>query len=784
MRRVVVGVDENSPDDGWTVAVRTSESGDGSLAVVDLVEPYRMASRVIDGRRVPAPGPDRERLIEGPHAALCTGDKQPLTELLRRVRHRCTEGEDVSNYGRWLFECLLAEAWDAILEHPDVVHERAVELALRWPADAADLHRLVWEAMHDGEGPLAGHPNGVFAITRLVPAEPQQVRHITGIPSVLFATSVALSDATIRPGAMYMGLLRDLDAAGLCRARAVAGISADKLRADCARWNPDVVHLVAHGVLLDDDRGALMLHDDEGGNEREADAAALTAALSGGSQLPLAVVLSACNTASPGDQTAGVASVAEDPSDTSPLAAQLVAHGVPVVSAMAGEVSESACRLYTRKLAASVHQGSPMVDASAHGRRAALVASEAPNANIDWALPALFLAEYLDPAEKLIDATRAIRITGLANDLELRQEPVFIGREDILTMADEAVETNSEIGIMAVTAQGSTAGLGGTRLLREIGWRVLRDGHIPLFLGPFQETQNTPTDPRALVHTILSSLVKVTEKMELSPFAPSALLFHMSGSDQRALREAVEQAPTPGLARSAVRVALGQLRKRKGVLEASIVHDLLADDLDALARRAAEEWGPPFGEHTRTVLLCDNVHNWYAPVPPQSEWVTGVDFLLHMLDARGLGRPGRPSPVVLTSSTILGAGKTIGVWCESGRPGLRVLPLDELTPEEKLIGYQWVLLHPWKNKPAQDTLFRRVYTPLPTKIASWEGIVRDEDGHPTHVQQGLYQGLVNYSVRWKMIRSEDDEDAWKNYVKLHPQYRLESGISKGSAENE
>lgn len=779
MHRVVVGVSENSLDDGWTVTVRTSASSGDSPAVVDLVEPYWMASKVIDGRRVPTPRPDRERPIEGPHAPLCTGDPRPLTALLGRIRHRRTEAEDVSNYGRWLFECLLAEAWDAIQEHPNVVKDRAVELALRWSADAADLHRLAWEAMRDNEGPLAGHPNGVFAITRLVPAERRQVRHITGIPSVLFATSVALSDATIRPGAMYMGLLRNLDAAGLCRARAVAGVSADKLHADCSRWNPDVVHLVAHGVLLDDGRGALMLHDESGG-EREADAAALGAALSGGGQPPLAVVLSACNTGSPGDETVDKTSVAEDPGDTSPLAAQLVAQGIPIVSAMAGEVSESACRLYTRKLAAAVHEGSPIAAASAHGRRAALVASTAPNANIDWALPALFLAEYLDPSEKLVDAAQAIKITGLANDLELRQEPVFIGREDILTTADETVEPNSDVGIIAITAKGSTDGLGGTRLLREIGWRVLRDGHVPLLLGPFQEARSTPTRPRGLVYAILSALVKVTEKMELRPFAPITLKPYLSISEWETLEKTIDGPTKPVLARVAVRQALVRLRDSEGALDASTVHELLADDLAELAKRAAEAWGAPFGEHTQTVLLCDNVHDWSAPAPSGTDWQTGVEFLLEMLGARGLGRADRPSPVVLTSSFTSGAGKTVSMWTESGRSGLRVFRLDELTPEERLIGYQWVLLHPWKNKPLEGDLFSRVYTPLPDQIARWEKALRAEEGRPTHVREGLYGGLVRISLLYEMIHSDDDELAWKSYVKGHPQYGLESHISRGS----
>ena len=779
MRRVVVSVDEIGRDDGWMVTVRTAAAGPGTPET-DLVEPYRMAATVLVGRRVPATRPGRNLPIEGPHAPLCAGDPDLLAALLRRIRRGRTRPDDVSNYGRWLFECLLAEAWEAILQHPDVVRDRAVELALRWPTEAADLHRMVWEAMRDELGPLAGHPSGVIAITRLVPAEPQPVHQITSVPSVLFATSVALTDPTIRPGAMYMGLLRHFDAAGLCRAHAVAGVSGDDLYDACVRWCPDVVHLVAHGVLLDDGRGALMLRDEDRG-EREMDATALTTALSGGGRLPLTVVLSACNTASPGDSAEddGGGEEAADPSDASPLAAQLVAHGIPVVSAMAGEVRESACRLYTRRFAMAVHDGQSVVTASAHGRRAALMGSSAPSADIDWALPALFLGEYVNTSESLVDATRAREMTALASVLGLRREPLFIGREDILAAADAAVGPDGGVGVIAILSTGSTARLGGTRLLQEIGWRLLRDGHVPLMLGPFQEARSTPTRSRGLAYAILSTLVSVSEKMGLHPFAPVTLLDDMSHAEEQALGKTLErEAETPARGRAAVRRRLRELRDREDDLDPSTLRDLLAEDLAELAIRAAQEQGAPFGTRTRAVLLCDDIHNWWEPSPdPQTDWLTGVDCLLQMLDATGLGRAARPSPVVLTSSTTVGAGKAVSGWSENVRPGFLVYPMSDLTPEESVLGYQWVLLHPWTTRPLEDReLFGRVYTPKPGLTTAWEGNLRRVGGRPTYVEDRLYLA-VDQALGWNTILGDDDELAWSSYVNNHPEYGLESRTS-------
>lgn len=758
MQRIVVRVDEAADGpSGWRVAVRLDHA-DGPV-----VSTHRMAATGLGERRVPATPAERHPAPDQPHAPLCTGDTGALGVLLDRVSRGRTRGEDVAVYGRWLFECLLAPAWEAIRAHPAVARAHEVELALRWPAEAADLHRLVWESMRDPVAPLAGHPDGAFAVTRLVPAARREVRTVTGVPSVLFATSVALTDPTIRPGAMYMGLLRELDAAGRCRARALAGASSDDLHAACERWRPDVVHLVAHGVG-DGVGGPAVLLRGDGGTEQETGPDALLAALGAAPERPLAVVLSVCHTGSAGRGASGAA-------ESAPLAARLVAGGIPIVSAMAGEISETACRLYSRRLMAAVAAGQPVVVASAHGRRAALIGSDRPSEDIDWALPALFLAEYVDPGQQLVDARTADELARLSEVLGLRQEPVFIGRDDVLAAADAAVEGARVVGAIVVAAKGSTSGLGGTRLLQEIGWRVLRDGHVPLLLGPYQDPRRTPTTSWGLVHAVLWQLVLVSELMDLPPFAPRALQFELGEPAAQGLVAAAER--EPAIARAAIRRALGRLLEFPGEVDPSLTRDLLAADLDDLVRRAVARWGAPFGDHSRALVLCDDVHAWAVPPPDGGPPpLTGLECLLAMLNPTGLGRPERPVPVVLTTSVTIGAGERVRQWCASARPGFLVHPMDDLTPEERVVGYQWVLLHPWTTKPVEEReLFGAVYTSRPGRVAHWEATLQKVGGRPTSVADRLYFA-AELALLHESCRRDDDEGAWAQYVQSHPEFRL------------
>jgi hypothetical protein len=764
MRRVIVDVTAQADGAGWIVHTRSVDDGE-PLA---LLEPHSMRAVNVGGRQVPAI-PAGRTLDAGEadkgHEPLCAGDVAAIGELLDRLRLRRTEPEDVSVYGRWLFECLLAPAWPTIIALPDVASERAVEIALRWPVADVSLHRMVWEAMRDARGALAGHPDRLVAITRLVPGPRPEVQTIAGVPRGLFAAGVRLSDRTIRPGAMYMGLLRGLDNRGRSRACAVQKASIDDLREHCRRFHPDIVYVVAHGVLLDDGRGAMMLPDSSG-TEREADATALVGALSAGGR-PLAVVLSACNTAGPGDP-------GSDPTDASPLAAQLVAAGIPIVSAMAGEISEPACRLYTRRLADAVHCGASVVEASAHGRRAALVASERPHGDIDWALPALFLAEGLDPSLPLVDGRRADALIRLADDLALRREPVFIGRNEILAAADQLVEPNSELTVIAVLSSESTSKLGGHRLLQEIGWRLLRDGHVPLLLGPYQD-KHGPTLARSLVEELLRQIVAVTEKMGLAPFLPTTLYADdPSDADLTALASALPDMPQ-AVARTRIRQKISEYAARRGPVDPEAVRDLLAEDLVLLADRAAD-WGSPFRPETRIVVLAADVHAWASPTVLDGTagraTFSALDCLLSMLKASGLGRPQRPMPVVLTGSKTADGGPILAAWSATGRPSFREFTLGELATDEALLGYQWVLLHPWTTRPQEDAeRYGRVYTQGPGQIESWEKILQWVGRRPASVQDRLYDG-AELGSRLDHCRSDDDEQAWGAYAQANPGYRL------------
>ena len=787
MRRVVATVERlvGAADvDGarWQVDVRLmpadnpAATGPGE----QLVPPYPLHARRLSDRRVPTAPPYRAPPPDASHAELCTGDVRPLEELMRRLRTRDPRPDDVAVYGRWLLECLLGPAWPVIRAHPDVTASRGLELALRWPVDELDLHRLVWEAMRDEEAPLAGHPRLLVAITRLVPAAPAQLTTIDGVPRVLFASGSPLSDPTVRPGAMYMGLLRTLDAGGRCRSRALQHVSIEDLRAECVRFAPHVVHLVAHGVDTDSGGALMMRADATGGGvngsrsrqgQQEADATALIGAITAGGA-PIAAALSACNSSRAAVAVGPIADAdAMDPAQAAPLAAQLVAAGIPIVTAMSGEVSEPACRQYTRRLAEGVYSGNSVIESSAHGRRAALVSAAAPRAELDWALPALFLNEHVDAGRHLVDPNRSEKLLAAAGQLKLRREPVFIGRQSILATTEHLVERTGGIGVLAVLAPGVTVGLGGHRLLQEIGWRLLRSGHVPLLLGPYPKT-GAPLTGSTLVAEILKQAVSVAQYLGLPPTMPITLPDLPGGG---ALPGAETPAPR---AREMIRRRITAFADAREAQDPETARDLLAEDLTGLARQAGE-LGDPFGPHSRTVVLCHNVHDWATPTPAAAAGdaaQSALGLLLGMLPAHGLpyglGDADRPVPVVLTGSRTLAGGPSLGEWSTKATPGLSVQELGELDADEAVLGFQWVLLHPWTTVAAEDLpIFGRVYTPLPSFTDQWENGLRRLDRQPTTVEDSLYT-TASVVAGMGMIKQDDDEQAWRDYVERFPEYRL------------
>ncbi len=697
-------------------------------------------------------------------AAVCAGDQGEISGLLARIAGRDLRDGDAELYGRWLFECLLAPVWQRLLAAPAVRAARGVELALRWPADDTALAGLVWEAMHDGEAPLAGHPRALVAVTRVVPAATPAPVTIRRVPRVLFVAGSALDDAVIRPGAMFMGLMRAFEAEGLCVSRAMTNATLADLGEACARFAPDVVHLVAHGDV-DEHRGVLRVADPgEPDGFRFVDGETLALALRGPAGMPVAVILSACGSArpagqdaggqdagGPGDGPAGITDALPDAARAAgrSLAAELALRGVPIVVAMSGEVSEQASRMFTRRFVRAVQQGASVVDAAAAGRRAALLRGDPPSRYLDWAMPTLVLAENVPPDLRVVDPAPVLGLRRAAESLGLRQAPVFIGHDTVLAATEALAAPAAETcpGFVAVVAEGPISGLGGSRLLREVGLRLLRTGHLPLLVGPFGDGA-APTDLRAVVSQVLEKAIMIAEVLGIDP-PPLTVLDADPDS-----RLAVTVSPQAFLGVDVeerfdlLNDAVAEFAAGTAPLRGPGLRHRLARDLGALADAAAAA-GEPFGATTRVVVLGDEVHRWVGALRP----------LLAMIRRDGLGSPDRPIPVVVTASLLAEEGIFLKQFRDgqAGQPGFVFPELAPMPRASAILGYQWVLLHPWQRRyPFVYTAARNA-----SRVKIEESLAH-LNGIPTAVRKDLYL-LAEILTTLETFVAADDEGAMRAY---------------------
>jgi hypothetical protein len=307
--------------------------------------------------------------------------------------------------------------------------------------------------------------------------------------------------------------------------------------------------------------------------------------------------------------------------------------------------------------------------------------------------------------------------------------------------------------------------MGVTRLLQEIGWRLLRDGHVPLLIGPYPTSVAAPKTVRMLVHELVSRALSVNERMGLEAFIPTVLWLDLQAPEMGDLATSVQTAPHSSVANLSIRRAMATLRDRPADLAPDQVRNLLADDLTGLARRA-RSWGAPFGPHSRTVVLCENVHAWASPAALGGAAPLGaLDGLLTMLESTGLGLPKEPVPVVLVGSRTAEAGPALAGWSGNGHPWLLSIGLADLSAADAVLGYQWVLLHPWATKQQEDEreLYGHTYTAGPGKTAQWERALGRLGGRPTRVEDDLYLA-ADLLVEAEAARRDDDERAWRTYA--------------------
>lgn len=613
--------------------------------------------------------------------------------------------EELRSYGQVLFEAAFGqELWRQLIDAacaerrppPEEGEPQQglpyLELAIR--GQVAAFQALRWEALHDGhsavaaQGTAAGDGDGTEAgdardvavgIVRLVAGDgypradatptaglapgTRDDLLISGIPRELFAVGSLLTDPAVRPDAELAGIMQDLST-GLIQPRIVDAEAGPSLLDELRNFRPDVLHLIGHGQRRPDGQVTIQVPA-EPGAARSADhwltAEQLLGLFGAAGHVPKLVILAACQTASSADQV-----------NTAPFAARLVADGVPAVIAMAGDIADTACRVFTRGLNNALGLGAPLGKAVLWGRRTAF--NQRPGSwSTDWVLPTVFLAEHLPEQMRLVDLRRALAVRERVNLFALAQQPVFYGRREFVDAMDRLLDGTDPLNVLLAYTpdQGS---FGSFRLLRHLGARALRSGVLPLLLGPFD--RSPPVSRARLAWEIRKSIREVRALLALPP-GPAVLRV-----DETAARSDADSFD----------------------LALAIRADL--DDLVAALPGDDPVWSREAGQ-PRVVLLCHRVDGW----------LDALDDLLGMLGPTGLHPGTPPLPVVLAGADIAQLNTTRQrTW--SGRPWVKAAPLDRLSTaqDEDMHAYQWWLMNPPEGQPA--------YSPRRGAPQGWQSMLR------------------------------------------------------------
>jgi hypothetical protein len=604
------------------------------------------------------------------------GDRQLQVQQLAKLRQ----------YGELLFEAAFGETtWQRILTDVAAGADY-LEVAVRGAADGDHraLQALRWEALHDGTGFIVAQgatydkdrsiPVGVVRVITPSASAPKdaipdswgpgdaELVQITHIPKVLFAVGSHLTDPQVRPGAEFMGIMRRLDRnGGSIRARVLESATRWRLVEELTAFKPDVLHLIGHGRLSVDGQVTVQLRGDPSG-DHYVSAEELLAAFAEAGHRPTMVVLSACQTGAAGGGLSFAARL---------VAGNGVSRGVSIVVAMAGDISDTACRIFTQALTTAIGVGVPLGKAVVRGRRAAFYNARGRDAQHPapdsghWVMPVLFLADFVRDDIPLVqmDSVKAARKR--VELLNLAYEPVFFGRPEFLTALDRLLDADDNLKVLVAHTPNAAKSYGSTRLLRELGARAVRSDVLPVFLGPFDNDR--PDCLRKLAKEFEERINEIrSHLLNLNMWYPSEAV------------AAVEN--------GAVGLVLAKAIRRD--LDA-LVAALPADD--PVRHRAA---GQP-----RTILLCHRVDMW-----------TGViDKLLDLLGPVGLDGGATPVPVVLTGAENDDALKGV---LEGRRFGgahwIDFVPLRRLRGDrdeddggmggaprnEDVLAYQWWLLNP------------------------------------------------------------------------------------------
>jgi hypothetical protein len=445
---------------------------------------------------------------------LCTGnDDSTALKAYKLILAGDTSGDTVVAFGGYLQAVLLGTAWKTIAN----LKHSPVELELHFdPADVM-MQRLPWEMMIDGEEPLGVAKGIVVSVARIVdkpepktgtPEANEKVEEPKTTPveiplRILFVIGY-LSDRSLRPGAEVLAI-RQLNAPPPPPApgqdvkpaeyvdidlRVLQQATLTELKAAIDEFAPAVVHVVAHGRWEGKESRILLTEKTETNGEisaKELPCSPQTLIVNvrrNNGDLPHLVVLNACHTGETAFSDAYL-----------PFAAELVRMGVPLAFGMAGEVADSACRIFSRALYQSILDLKPLPVAAAYGRRAAIAAyNKDYRRNIEWSRLTVFRRENAAATVAVNRARQSVAAAAYAYrkpygqaTLCDRLDPirayqqyrlVVAGSPCRAALAFEVTVDESDIGGKPKQPDKQLQ-IGKSHLLAEIAAQALFDGMIP-----------------------------------------------------------------------------------------------------------------------------------------------------------------------------------------------------------------------------------------------------------------------------------------------------------------
>jgi hypothetical protein len=681
---------------GWRVRI-TSPDAAGWLPIERI--------GALDPNGYPLPPEAEIPAPTDPWQPLCEPNGTQLRKdaLDRFVRQDPRAGQqDVEALGGYLFAVLLGKDWSSFAKKGNA---EPVRLRLTFPENAL-WHQLPWELMIGPDGPLAASGNPV-SITRLLVSEHTSQKLSIEIPiRVLFAVGRELDDQ-LRSGAEYLSVLRQLqctfdegqDAIGVAlHTRLLMEATSEDIQNAVAEFKPTVVHLIAHGQVIGKESVVLLTRYEGLGRRNpkadpvSGDRLAKVLQASNPDVRPDAVVLNACNTARIGD-------VSES------FAAELVRQGIPLVVGMAGEVADSACRLFTRQFYSALVEQEPADIAASKGRRAALLHFKNYKQNFDWGRAIFCQAEGVETQFEVISVQQSL-IRAAENLRPKRIREPFCGRLSWLplfrdlfkgTIGNLAIESEEEI-----SDEGGRPQLGKSRLLQEVAWHSVFEGWIPVLVD-----QDRPRFSN-LMHfgvSLFELLEKTRETFGLPRKYQSDLV--------RVACERWNVAYVPGqqagflLARDKVLTALEPQQKITTKVTYDTIFESVRTDLRELRKEVEAVGGPRKG----VLLLWDQLDNQEA---------IGEDCV-RSLHPHGLGSMDCPAPVIFTY-----AGKSTG--------GKKLL--GEMNRNSNIEKRNLARFDKFENGMAcRQFLAWKKYVPSQSKRDAFEqsmGVFEDEvDGYPS-----------------------------------------------------